>query len=56
MVPIRLLLYVISMRGAVEWSDRARWTEFREGKGTGLFRDACRRGDEGIIGKLLSGP
>jgi DNA ligase D-like protein (predicted ligase) len=39
------------LRGAVTWSDRVRWTEFREGTGKALFR-ACRRGEEGIIGKL----
>jgi ATP-dependent DNA ligase len=42
------------LREAVQWSDRVRWTEFRTGEGQALFRDACRRGDEGIIGKLLS--
>src|SRR5207237_533906 len=42
------------LREAVKWSDRVRWTEFREGKGKDLFHDACRRGDEGIIGKLLT--
>jgi ATP-dependent DNA ligase len=42
------------LRQAVEWSDRVRWTEFREGKGKPLFHEACHRGDEGIIGKLAS--
>src|SRR5205814_6875622 len=40
------------LRDAVRWSDRVRWTEFREAGGKELFRAACRRGDEGIIGKL----
>src|SRR5262245_31737747 len=44
------------LREAVAWSDRVRWTEFREGEGKALFRDACRRGDEGVIGKLLTSP
>jgi bifunctional non-homologous end joining protein LigD len=42
------------LRGAVAWSDRVRWTEFREGQGKALFREACRRGEEGVIGKLLT--
>jgi bifunctional non-homologous end joining protein LigD len=42
------------LRSAVAWSDRVRWTEYREGNGKELFRSACRRGDEGVIGKLLS--
>jgi bifunctional non-homologous end joining protein LigD len=44
------------LREAVRWSDRVRWTEFREGEGTALFRAACRRGEEGIMGKLLTSP
>lgn len=44
------------LREAVKWSERVRWTEFREREGKALFRDACRRGDEGIIGKLLTSP
>jgi bifunctional non-homologous end joining protein LigD len=44
------------LREAVRWSDRVRWTEFREGGGKALFRAACRRGDEGVIGKLLTSP
>jgi bifunctional non-homologous end joining protein LigD len=44
------------LRGAVRWSDRVRWTEARAGEGTDLFRAACARGEEGIIGKLASSP
>ena len=44
------------LREAVAWSDQVRWTEFSEGEGKALFRDACRRGDEGVIGKLLTSP
>jgi bifunctional non-homologous end joining protein LigD len=44
------------LREAVAWSDRVRWTEFVEGRGKALFREACRRGDEGVIGKLLTSP
>jgi bifunctional non-homologous end joining protein LigD len=39
---------------AVKWSDRVRWTEYREGGGAALLRAACRRGEEGVIGKLLA--
>ncbi len=39
---------------AVKWSERVRWTEFRQRQGKALFRDACHRGEEGIIGKLLT--
>jgi bifunctional non-homologous end joining protein LigD len=42
------------LREAVRWDDRVRWTEFHEGKGKELFRAACRRGEEGIIGKLVT--
>jgi bifunctional non-homologous end joining protein LigD len=44
------------LREAVRWSDRVLWTGFREREGKALFRDACRRGEEGIIGKLLTSP
>jgi bifunctional non-homologous end joining protein LigD len=42
------------LRGAVRWSNRVRWTESRERQGKELFRAACRRGEEGVIGKLAS--
>jgi bifunctional non-homologous end joining protein LigD len=42
------------LREAVAWSDRVRWTEYHEGRGKDLFREACRRGEEGVIGKLLT--
>jgi len=41
------------LREAVRWSDRVRWTEALEGTGTRLLRQACREGQEGIIGKHL---
>jgi bifunctional non-homologous end joining protein LigD len=41
------------LRDAVKWSERIRWTEFTPREGIRLFRDACRRGQEGIIGKRL---
>src|SRR5205823_157181 len=42
------------LRQAVRWSDRVRWTESEPEKGKARFREACRRGDEGIIGKLAT--
>jgi bifunctional non-homologous end joining protein LigD len=44
------------LREAVAWSERVRWTEYRAGQGKALFREACRRGEEGVIGKLLTSP
>jgi DNA ligase D-like protein (predicted ligase) len=41
------------LREAVKWSERIRWTEFSQRTGVRLFREACRRGEEGIIGKRL---
>jgi bifunctional non-homologous end joining protein LigD len=41
------------LRDAVRWSDRVRWTEFERANGTALWRQACRAGEEGIIGKHL---
>jgi len=42
------------LRDAVRWSERIRWTEFNPHDGVRLFRDACHRGEEGIIGKRLA--
>lgn len=42
------------LRKAVHWTDQIRWTEFHQGKGKELFQKACRRGEEGIVGKLAS--
>jgi bifunctional non-homologous end joining protein LigD len=42
------------LRDAVKWSKRIRWTEFNPRDGVRLFREACRRGEEGIIGKRLA--
>ncbi len=41
------------LRRAIRWSDRVRWTEFQAAEGTALLRQACERGEEGIIGKRL---
>jgi len=44
------------LREAVKWSDRIRWTEFSSRNGVRLFHDACRRNEEGIIGKHCESP
>jgi len=41
------------LREAVKWSERIRWTEFKPRDGVRFFREACRRSEEGIIGKRL---
>jgi bifunctional non-homologous end joining protein LigD len=43
------------LRQAVRWSDRVRWTEYQTTQGKALLREACRRGEEGIIGKRRAG-
>lgn len=40
------------LRKALRWSDRVRWTEFEPEHGVKLWRQACRSGGEGIMGKL----
>jgi bifunctional non-homologous end joining protein LigD len=44
------------LRRLVRWSDRVRWTEFQAGEGRALWRQACREGSEGIIGKHRDSP
>ena len=39
------------LREAMKWSERIRWTEFKSRNGVRLFHEACRRHQEGIIGK-----
>jgi DNA ligase D-like protein (predicted ligase) len=39
------------LRESVQWTDRIRWTDYTPEMGTRLFRDTCRQGGEGIIGK-----
>jgi bifunctional non-homologous end joining protein LigD len=39
--------------GAVRWSERVRPTPYQREKGKALWRQACREGSEGIIGKHL---
>lgn len=44
------------LRDAVRWSDRVRWTEFTRGDGSRLLDAACRRSEEGIVGKRSESP
>jgi DNA ligase D-like protein (predicted ligase) len=39
------------LREVVHWSDRVRWTEYREARGMSLWRETCREGGEGIVAK-----
>jgi DNA ligase D-like protein (predicted ligase) len=41
------------LQKAVRWSDRVRWTDGTPGKSRALFRAACRKQEEGIVGKRL---
>jgi DNA ligase D-like protein (predicted ligase) len=41
------------LRRAVRWSDRVRWTEGEPEHGVRRWKEACRKGEEGIIGKQL---
>jgi bifunctional non-homologous end joining protein LigD len=43
------------LREAVRWSDRVLWTPYRREHGVELLRAACRRGEEGIVGKHAEG-
>jgi bifunctional non-homologous end joining protein LigD len=45
-----------ALRGAVHWSERVRRTEAVPEKGKAFFRSACRRGEEGVIGKRADSP
>jgi bifunctional non-homologous end joining protein LigD len=44
------------LRRAVRWSDRVLWTQGEPEHGVRLWREACRKGQEGIIGKRLDSP
>jgi DNA ligase D-like protein (predicted ligase) len=44
------------LRKAVRWSDRVRWTPYKNGEGVKLWKQACREGNEGIIGKHQNSP
>ena len=41
------------LRDAVVWSDRVRWTPSHPEKGKEFWRQACRKHEEGIVGKDL---
>jgi DNA ligase D-like protein (predicted ligase) len=42
------------LRRTVRWTDRVRWTPPTKAHGKKPYRAACRRGDEGVIGKRLT--
>jgi DNA ligase D-like protein (predicted ligase) len=44
------------LRGALEFRDPIRLTPHRNGAGEALFRDACRKGWEGVIAKRADSP
>ena len=39
------------LKAATRWDDPLRWTPYRNGDGLAYYRQACRRGWEGIIAK-----
>ena len=44
------------LRDLVQWSNQIRWTDHLKEKGIEASRQACRRGDEGIVGKEIDSP
>jgi DNA ligase D-like protein (predicted ligase) len=44
------------LRDAIEFADPLRWTAHRNRDGEALFRDACRKGWEGLIAKRADSP
>lgn len=46
----------ILLQKAVRWSDEVRWTESIPEHGMRLWREACKRGSEGIVGKQRDRP
>lgn len=42
------------LKQAVKWSDRVRWTPSVAEHGRQLLRQACREGNEGVVGKRLN--
>jgi bifunctional non-homologous end joining protein LigD len=43
------------LRGALEFHGPVRWTQYRNRDGEELYRDACRKGWEGVIAKRADG-
>jgi DNA ligase D-like protein (predicted ligase) len=41
------------LHDAVDWSNRIRWTDSKPREGVRLFQEACRKAQEGIIGKRM---
>lgn len=44
------------LRKALEFHGPVRWTQYRNGDGEALFREACRKGWEGLIAKRADSP
>ena len=44
------------LRAALEFHGNVRWTQYRNGDGEALFREACRMGWEGLIAKRAESP
>jgi bifunctional non-homologous end joining protein LigD len=44
------------LRGALEFHGPVRWTQYRNGDGESLFKEACRKGWEGLIAKRAESP
>ena len=44
------------LRAALEFHGNVRWTQYRNGDGEALFKEACRKGWEGLIAKRAESP
>jgi len=44
------------LKGALQFHDNVRWTQYRNGDGEALFAEACRKGWEGLIAKRADSP
>ncbi len=44
------------LHGAISFNDPLRWTPHRNGDGEAMFKDACRKGWEGVIAKRADSP
>jgi bifunctional non-homologous end joining protein LigD len=54
--PLPLLERKARLRQAVSFHGHLRYTSYRRGDGETAFREACRRGWEGVIAKRVAGP
>ncbi|MBV9338191.1 MAG: non-homologous end-joining DNA ligase [Solirubrobacterales bacterium] len=44
------------LRSALQFHGNVRWTQYRNGDGEALFKEACRKGWEGLIAKRAESP